>query len=245
MTNNKPTEHRLQYLASHHARVVNISGEELALIVNELREHRLAEGALRRGYEAAELVSFCLDELNVPKELEYGPLSLWDRVRQYGQDSAAERAELQEYRKAAPIEINDEMAFAFCRAISDDPVGADDAEDIKIGLRAAFANVAAPQLSGNSEHAIQPYKLPDNSFTNEDLEGMIHGNNPQSNAYRELLSLRLASASSYGSYQVIPDGWVMVPFDATRAMIDAARRVEEDGYDAMHKAMIAAAPQQE
>ncbi len=35
----------------------------------------------------------------------------------------------------------------------------------------------------------------------------------------------------------------MVPIDATRAMIDAARRVEEDGYDAMHKAMLSAAPQ--
>ena len=34
----------------------------------------------------------------------------------------------------------------------------------------------------------------------------------------------------------------MVPVDATRAMIDAAARVEEDGYDAMHKAMIVAAP---
>ena len=48
-----------------------------------------------------------------------------------------------------------------------------------------------------------------------------------------------------GNSPVIPDGWVMVPVDATRAMIDAAARVEEDGYDAMHKAMIAAAPQQE
>lgn len=48
-----------------------------------------------------------------------------------------------------------------------------------------------------------------------------------------------------GNSPVIPDGWVMVPVDATRAMIDAAARAEEDGYDAMHKAMIAAAPQQE
>lgn len=40
----------------------------------------------------------------------------------------------------------------------------------------------------------------------------------------------------------VPDGWKLVPVDATRAMIDAARRVEEDGYDAMHKAMLAAAP---
>lgn len=42
----------------------------------------------------------------------------------------------------------------------------------------------------------------------------------------------------------IPDGWKLVPIDATRAMIDAAQRVEEDGYDAMHKAMLAAAPTQ-
>lgn len=61
---------------------------------------------------------------------------------------------------------------------------------------------------------------------------------------------RAAMLQSFGNSEqlnspVIPDGWVMVPVDATRAMIDAARRVEEDGYDAMHKAMIAAAPQQE
>lgn len=47
------------------------------------------------------------------------------------------------------------------------------------------------------------------------------------------------------NYPVIPDGWAMVPVNATRAMIDAAARVEEDGYDAMLKAMLAAAPQQE
>ena len=41
---------------------------------------------------------------------------------------------------------------------------------------------------------------------------------------------------------VVPGGWKMVPIDATREMIDAARRAEEDGYDAMHKAMLAAAP---
>lgn len=41
----------------------------------------------------------------------------------------------------------------------------------------------------------------------------------------------------------LPDGWKLVPIDATRAMIDAAQRVEEEGYDAMHKAMLAAAPE--
>lgn len=46
-----------------------------------------------------------------------------------------------------------------------------------------------------------------------------------------------------GNSPVIPDGWKIAPIDATRAMIDAAASVEEDGYDAMHKAMLAAAPQ--
>lgn len=43
-----------------------------------------------------------------------------------------------------PININDDMAFAFCRAITDDAVSVDEIWPIKLGLRAAFANVAAP-----------------------------------------------------------------------------------------------------
>lgn len=54
-------------------------------------------------------------------------------------------AELQERRKADSVKINDEMAYAFHRAISDSSLGADEVEEIKNGLRAAFANVAAPQ----------------------------------------------------------------------------------------------------
>lgn len=79
----------------------------------------------------------------------------------------AKDAEPQEYRNAAAIEINDEMVFAFCRAISDATVGADEAEDIKTGLRAAFANVVAPQplpdaetefFSFGSEHGFEYHK---------------------------------------------------------------------------------------
>jgi hypothetical protein len=44
-----------------------------------------------------------------------------------------------------------------------------------------------------------PYKLPPNSFTDGDLEAMAHGDNPQSNAYRELLAFRRNSP-------VTPDG---------------------------------------
>ena len=41
------------------------------------------------------------------------------------------------------------------------------------------------------------------------------------------------------------EGWQLVPVEATREMIDAAILVEEDGYAAMHSAMLAAAPKLE
>lgn len=42
--------------------------------------------------------------------------------------------------------------------------------------------------------------IPDNSFTNAELEMMAHGNNPQANAYRQALAFRRNSP-------VTPDGW--------------------------------------
>lgn len=47
-----------------------------------------------------------------------------------------------------------------------------------------------------------------NSFTNNELEMMAHGNNPQANAYRELLAFRRNSPAT-------PDGWMMVPMRLT------------------------------
>ena len=51
--------------------------------------------------------------------------------------------ELHERRKAdsVPVEINDDMAYAFHHALSDSSLGSDEIEEIKTGLRAAFANV--------------------------------------------------------------------------------------------------------
>lgn len=43
--------------------------------------------------------------------------------------------------KVEPIAINDDMAYAFHHALSDSSLGADEVEEIKTGLRAAFANV--------------------------------------------------------------------------------------------------------
>jgi len=47
-----------------------------------------------------------------------------------------------------PVAINDNMAYAFHHALSDSSLGADEVEEIKTGLRAAFANVTAPPAPG-------------------------------------------------------------------------------------------------
>ncbi|ECY3256777.1 hypothetical protein AU577_09095 [Salmonella enterica subsp. enterica serovar Alachua] len=58
---------------------------------------------------------------------------------------------------------------------------------------------AEPQShSGESNEMVEHYRLPSNSFTDAELEAMSHGDNPQANAYRELLAFRRNSP-------VIPD----------------------------------------
>ncbi|MEC6693250.1 DUF551 domain-containing protein, partial [Escherichia coli] len=76
---------------------------------------------------------------------------------------AAALRELQERRKAdsVPVEINDDMAYAFHHALSDSSLGADEVEEIKAGLRAAFANVTIqpePVVPDEIELAIENLK---------------------------------------------------------------------------------------
>ena len=46
--------------------------------------------------------------------------------------------------EAEAVAVNDDMAYAFHHALYDSSLGADEVEEIKYGLRAAFANVTAP-----------------------------------------------------------------------------------------------------
>ncbi|HAW2724253.1 TPA: DUF551 domain-containing protein [Escherichia coli] len=90
--------------------------------------------------------------------------------------------ELQERRKAdsVPVEINDDMAYAFHHALSDSSLGSDEIEEIKTGLRAAFANVTVQPV------LIVPDEIePDDSNTFDYVDGwnacraaMIQGANP-------------------------------------------------------------------
>ncbi|HAH2669561.1 DUF551 domain-containing protein [Escherichia coli] len=96
--------------------------------------------------------------------------------------------ELQERRKAdsVPVEINDDMAYAFHHALSDLSLGSDEIEEIKTGLRAAFANVTVQPV------LIVPDEIePDDSNTFDYVDGwnacraaMLHGAEPVNQTYK-------------------------------------------------------------
>lgn len=72
-----------------------------------------------------------------------------------------------------------------------------------------------------------------NIFEDEELEMMSHGNNPRSNAWRELLAFRKAMGSQEfpdlksekANSPVISDGWVIVPKTATPDISQAINKV--------------------
>ncbi|EIZ5130083.1 hypothetical protein MP659_002672 [Salmonella enterica] len=101
-----------------------------------------------------------------------------------------------------------------------------------------------------------------NIFDDEELEMMSHGNNPRSNAYRELLAFRNAMGNqapvkqpaSNANSPVIPDGYALVPVEPTPEMREAFHVANEE-YEQCHygiyspdhqwQAMLATAPKPE
>lgn len=110
------------------------------------------------------------------------------------------------------VAVNDDMAYAFHHALSDSSPGADEVEEIKIGLRAAFANVTV-QLA-----LIVPDEIePDDSNTFDYVDGwntcraaMLQTGNFRENKNSSTNNFREISETSTSSL-VTPDGWVMVP----------------------------------
>ncbi|EFE6011941.1 TPA: hypothetical protein H6V66_003469 [Escherichia coli] len=110
------------------------------------------------------------------------------------------------------VAVNDDMAYAFHHALSDSSPGADEVEEIKIGLRAAFANVTV-QLA-----LIVPDEIePDDSNTFDYVDGwntcraaMLQAGNFRENKNSSTNNFREISETSTSSL-VTPDGWVMVP----------------------------------
>ncbi|HEA6389097.1 TPA: DUF551 domain-containing protein [Escherichia coli] len=119
--------------------------------------------------------------------------------------------ELQERRKAdsVPVEINDDMAYAFHHALSDSSLGSDEIEEIKTGLRAAFANVTVQPV------LIVPDEIePDDSNTFDYVDGwnacreaMFQSGNLRENTNSSTNNFREIPETSTNS-PVIPDGWI-------------------------------------
>lgn len=101
-----------------------------------------------------------------------------------------------------------------------EPVGGDELDQLIWGLeryglyprQLAALKELREVRKANAEKLNQPVSETErahpNSFTNNELEMMAHGDNPQANAYRELLAFRRNSPE-------IPDGYVMVPMRLT------------------------------
>ncbi|EHT7766365.1 DUF551 domain-containing protein [Escherichia coli] len=94
------------------------------------------------------------------------------------------------------------MAYAFHHALSDSSPGADEVEEIKAGLRAAFANVTA-----QPEPVVPDEIGPNDSNTFDYVDGwnacraaMLHGAEPVSQTYK----LNQLSGNS----PVTPGGWI-------------------------------------
>lgn len=166
--------------------------------------------------------------------------------------------------EAGPVAITDYMAYAFHNALSDSSLGADEVEEIKDGLRAAFANVTAPPA---------PVSVPDypdvlpcpvvlepglrfgkglstrtmlgalqrRAEYHAELEAMTPEQRAEHDAGMKEFAAMLQGAA--GNSPVIPDGWVMVPVEPTAEMYDAGDR--QLATKQVWDAMIAAAPKQE
>ncbi|EEW1306860.1 DUF551 domain-containing protein [Escherichia coli] len=107
--------------------------------------------------------------------------------------------------EAEPVAVNDDMAYAFHHALSDSSLGADEVEEIKAGLRAAFANVTI-----QPEPVVPDEIEPDDSNTFDYVDGwnacraamLQSGNfwenkNSSTNNFREI-------AETSTNYPVIP-----------------------------------------
>nr|WP_249417834.1 hypothetical protein [Citrobacter freundii] len=134
---------------------------------------------------------------------------------------------------AEPVAVNDDMAYAFHRALSDSSLGADEVEEIKTGLRAAFANYAAPpapvahddllSMAASAIEDLLEHTDPSTSYYSgvwSDVPGKLRdamiqaGNSP-------VIGIDLASEPdrSVEVRYLAPPGYVIVPIVPTEDMI--------------------------
>lgn len=138
---------------------------------------------------------------------------------------------------AEPVVVNDDMAYAFHRALSDSSLGADEVEDIKTGLRAAFANVTVQPA---------PRFIP-SELTREEYRRRFMMEDNFDDTYRGGWNACRAAMLQAGNSPETPDGWQLVPKEPTAAMNKAGWDAmnEHDAINPTYRAMLAAAPKQE
>ncbi len=116
--------------------------------------------------------------------------------------------------EAEAVSINDDMAYAFHHALSDSSLGADEVEEIKAGLRAAFANVTAPPA---------PVSVPD-EVTEEDCPAFVKYDITEvdeawARGFNACRTAILQGAEPVTTAYKLPEGWVAVPVEPTEDMI--------------------------
>lgn len=114
------------------------------------------------------------------------------------------------YREAQPaptIQVTDAMAYAFHHALTDGPLGDEDVEDIKTGLRASFATVTIKQ-----PEPVVPVEATIDNKPNSSYEWRKGWNACRA---AMLQDEPVTTANKLGNSPVIPDGYVMVPMRLT------------------------------
>ncbi|MXE22786.1 DUF551 domain-containing protein [Escherichia coli] len=120
--------------------------------------------------------------------------------------------------EAEPVAVNDDMAYAFHHALSDSSLGADEVEEIKTGLRAAFANVTIQpepvvpefetwfnsQESGRSICSTQIRRSLQEISWNACCAAMLQGKSEQPQNAQQNIPENIPGGNS----PVTPDGWI-------------------------------------
>lgn len=211
----------------------------------ELHEYRNGDASIFPGVMRCPVCDFSRTYINVtpsgnyagesvPERCPNGCGPLWHDTykRQYNDlyDHAEElRAEIENYRNAQQV-VPDGLRLALSNA----GIAAPESDEVLFARHENYVQMLVTWVK--DRNPFQPARV---------VPDEIDENDPALDTHRKWMAegwnrCRAAMQSGAG----LKGGWVMVPVDATPAMIDAAARVEEDGFDAMHKAMLAAVPQQ-
>lgn len=108
------------------------------MTINKLTDERIEKIAVWLATESHSLnleMLMCLRELQERRKVESAGFQITDSPQKMALSSLDNK----------PLIVSDLMAYAFHHALTDSPLGTEDAEDIKTGLRAAFAYVAVAE----------------------------------------------------------------------------------------------------